>query len=317
MDNQKRLSTSSSLGHIAPKVSARNSMDLIEGTTHQFPKPNRKPETNATVQRQRWDAFFEPQYSFGAFIHGLNQEEEQHQRQQHQRKIDQLVDDGNENLDQSMKSPKMMIERASCDFNETEASSAIMSPTLPNLTEKKPSWGPKDEKTLIERLELLKRMRAQPSSNDISPMENEKSKRLHGDASHTARWKRHMSAKAKQLCKEAKQSDDASSTTSSLDPDEKPPTEVEEDPSAQKYSCRRSFLCFLFGFIFPPLWLFGAFYISSHANKQTSACRRIDHIWRRRSRIAFGIFTVFLMIILVIVFVLKPETVGWRLSKSG
>jgi hypothetical protein len=72
----------------------------------------------------------------------------------------------------------------------------------------------------------------------------------------------------------------------------------------------------MLGFLFPPLWLFGAFYFSSYANRQSSASRRIDHIWRRRSRIAFGIFLISLMIILVIIFVLKPEAVGWRKSKQ-
>ncbi|CAO3608627.1 unnamed protein product [Mucor hiemalis] len=284
---------------------ARNSMDLIEGTSQQFLKTTQ----DAHTQRQRWDAFFEPQYSFGAFIHGLNQEEEEEHQKQHRKKIDQLIDDGN--LDHTMRSPKMIIERASCDFNGTEASSAVMSPTLPSLSDKKPAWGPKDEKTLIERLEILKRMRAQTAALD------EREKKPKEETSHTARWKRHMTAKAKQLCKEA--TDDTSSTHSSLDPDEKAPEQVdlEEGGPVKKYSCRRSFLCFILGFIFPPFWLFGAFYLSSYANKQTSASRRIDHIWRRRSRIAFGIFTVFLMITLVVIFVLKPGAIGWRLSKPG
>lgn len=300
----------------------RSSMDLIEGTSQHLSKgAHHHPESAAVVdahtQRQRWDAFFEPQYSFGAFIHGLNQEEEEeHQKQQHRKKIDQLIDDGNENLDHTLKSPKMIIDRASCDYNGTEASSAIMSPTLPSLSDKKPAWGPKDEKTLIERLEILKKMRAQTAIVDEHQQREKKSKE---ETSHTARWKRHMSEKAKKICKEA--TDDTSSTHSSLDPDEKAPevavVDLEEGAPVKKYSCRRSFLCFMLGFIFPPFWLFGAFYFSSYANKQTSASRRIDHIWRRRSRIAFGIFTVFLMITLVVIFVLKPGAIGWRLSKSG
>lgn len=320
---------------------ARNScsMDLIEGTSQHLTNKGAAAAAAATAivdahtQRQRWDAFFEPQYSFGAFIHGLNQEEEEeHQKQQHRKNIDQLIDDGNEKLDHAaaaaaaaLKSPKMMIDRASCDYNNngTEASSAIMSPTLPSLSDKKETpaaWGPKDEKTLIERLEILKKMRAQTAIMDEHHQREKKSKE---ETSHTARWKRHMSEKAKKLCKEAT-TDDTSSTHSSLDPDEKvavaagaAAAAVDLEDGVKKYSCRRSFLCFMLGFLFPPFWLFGAFYCSSYANKQTSASRRIDHIWRRRSRIAFGIFTVFLMITLVVIFVLKPGAIGWRLSKSG
>lgn len=274
--------------------STRNSMDLIEGTTQHY---QGLKKTDAHVQRQRWDAFFEPQYSFGAFIHGLNQQEEDTQKHQHQKKIDRLVDDGNYLRD-------VKLERPSFDMHSTENSTAAMTPTLPNLTESKNAWGPKDEKTLIERLELLKKMRAQPIEQ-----ENEQEQQ---EPSHTARWKRNISEKAKQLCKEA-QDNDSQSVLSSLDPDEK--NLDEEGATAKTFGCRRSFLCFLFGFVFPPLWLFGAFYFSSHANRQTSASRRIDRIWRRRSRIAFGIFTISLMIILVVIFVLNPESIGWRQSK--
>ncbi|GAA5801803.1 hypothetical protein HPULCUR_007257 [Helicostylum pulchrum] len=296
--------------------STRNSMDLIEGTTQHYPQGLKKPDTDAHIQRQRWDAFFEPQYSFGAFIHGLNQEEEeeyQKQQQQHQRKIDRLIDDGNYHIESSIKSPK--YERQSCDFNSTntETSTAAMTPTLPNLMESDKAWGPKDEKTLIDRLELLKKMRAQPISNTSTNDTDQEQ----DEASHAARWKRHISEKAKQLCKEAKDQD-GSSSVGSPDPDEKQADEEQGGGggTVKKYGCRRSFLCFVFGFLFPPAWLFGAFYFSGYANQQSSASRRIDRVWRKRSRIAFGIFTISLLIVLVVIFVLNPQSVGWRQSKQ-
>lgn len=289
----KPVSVSSSRHTLyAEPNSTRNSMDLIEGTTQHY---QGLKKTDAHVQRQRWDAFFEPQYSFGAFIHGLNQQEEESQFQQHQKKIDRLVDDGNQLRD-------VKVERPSFDFYSTENSTAAMTPTLPDLSQPKDVWGPKDENTLIERLELLKKMRAQPMEQENEHEQQEAS---------TARWKRNISEKAKQLCKEAQ---DNESVISSLDPDEKKQVD-EEGAMVKTFGCRRSFLCFLFGFVFPPLWLFGAFYLSSHANRQTSASRRIDRIWRRRSRIAFGIFIISLMIVSVVVFVLSPESIGWRQSK--
>lgn len=287
----------------------RSSMDLIEGITQHYPQGLQKPELDAHIQRQRWDAFFDPQYSFGAFIHDLSQEEQQeYEKYHHQRKLDRLIDDGNYHIESNLKSS----QRESSDriSTLTETSTAAISPTLPNLlpdpNNNRTCWGPKDENALIERLELLKKMRAQPIlASSTSPQEEEEA---------GARWKRHISEKAKQLRKEA--SDDTSSTHSSMDPDEKQVDQESGAVTPRKYGCRRSFLCFLFGFLFPPLWLLGAFYCSAYADQQTSASRRIDRVWRRRSRVAFGIFTIMLMIILVIVFVLNPQSIGWRQSKE-
>ncbi|KAI9362772.1 hypothetical protein BD770DRAFT_407851 [Pilaira anomala] len=306
MDKDKQLKS----------YTTRSSMDLIEGITQHYPQGLQKPELDAHIQRQRWDAFFDPQYSFGAFVHNLSQEEqEEYEKYHHQRKLDRLIDDGNYHI----KSPPL---RESSDriSTITETSTAVVSPTLPNLSSEpnnnRACWGPKDENALIERLELLKKMRAQPIlASSKTTTTQDPSEEAGG---HAARWKRHISEKAKQLRKEA--TDDTSSTHSSMDPDEK---QVDEESGAvttttttKKYGCRRSFLCFLFGFLFPPLWLFGAFYCSGYADQQTSASRRIDRVWRRRSRIAFGIFTIILMIILVIVFVLNPQSIGWRQSKE-
>lgn len=309
MESKSVSLTSSSRRHTmyGEPNSTRNSMDLIEGTTQHY-QGLKKPD--AHIQRQRWDAFFEPQYSFGAFIHGLNQQEEEDQFIQHQKKIDRLVDDGNQLRD-------VKLERPSLDVYDTENSTATMTPTLPDLEQTTEIWGPKDETALIERLELLKKMRAQPMDHVESEGDPQQQNQQEQEA-NTARWKRNISEKAKQFCKETQE--DNASILSSLDPDdEKKPVgeneDLEEGLGVKKFGCRRSFLCFLFGFLFPPLWLFGAFYFSSHANRQSSASRRIDRIWRRRSRIAFGIFVISLMIVLVVVFVLNPDSIGWRQSK--
>jgi hypothetical protein len=311
-------------------------MDLIEGTSQQFTSNVRNSESagvaNAHIQRQRWDAFFDPQYSFGSFVHGTNQPMDIGDNDHH-RKLDRMIDDGNHFLEAN-KSPKSTSTRPSCDGSSSLCTGnstptvGIMTPTLPCVGENRPEldkqvWGPRDEKTLIDRLELLKKIRAQPigaykEGQEDCPEDN------YDDSTKTAaRWKRSITQKAKQLHKEAQTETEsiATSNSSSLDPDEDPTEKrnVDEEEKAQpkKLLCyRRSFLCFMLGFLFPPLWLFGAFYFSSYANRQSSASRRIDHIWRRRSRIAFGIFLISLMIILVIIFVLKPEAVGWRKSKQ-
>ncbi|KAK4517146.1 AP-3 complex subunit delta [Mucor velutinosus] len=310
--------------HLHEISSSRNSMDLIEGTSQNYGS-----SVNAHIQRQRWDAFFEPQYSFGSFVHGSNQPLDN--AQEHTKNLDRLIDDGNHLLETN-KSPRSST-RPSYDVSRASTPTAgIMTPSLPCLDSNSASmdkqiWEPRDEKTLIERLELLKKIRAQPDADPSHAEVNEQDLGEHAAATTTARWTRQFTEKAKQFCKEA-QVDNTSLASSSSSSDiscekkavgqdvEAAAAGATDDTEPKKICCRRSFICFMLGFIFPPLWLWGAFYISSYAQRQTSASNRIDHIWRRRSRIAFGIFTVALMIILVVVFVLKPEAVGWRQSKQ-
>lgn len=273
-----RISHKKNGSHAYSVSSTRASMDLIEDTTQRFSK---NEDTTAHVQRERWDAFFEPQYSFGAFIHQSSSPISN--QQEHHRNLDRLIDDGNVHI-------KSSKPRPSADFGA--------SPRLPTFTSpiSAARRDPETEARLKERLQLLKQIRTieteQPNQAQNMP--------LH--------WKAHLAHKAAELRKKFK--DDGLTPESS--PDLEKIHEEEEKPTG----INRSFLCFILGFLFPPFWLLGAFYISSYANKQTSASRRIDHIWRRRSRIAFGMFTVILMIVLVVVFVVKPGSVGWRQSKQ-
>lgn len=279
--NNSYASTSRSGSCAFSTVSTRVSMDVIEGTTQRFALPRKNEEITAHVQRERWDAFFEPQYSFNAFIHDSNEPIDSHQA--HRKNLDRLIDDGNNNI----KSPYL---RASTD--------ARPSPKIPELSSNSPAAvrSPQTQARIMDRLALLQQIRSAP--NDASGQPNGK----------IARFKQHFSAKARRLKREV-QGD-------TISPDSTPSLDLEKTETIEKqryYS--RSFLCFMLGFLFPPFWLLGAFYISSYANKQTSACRRIDHIWRRRSRIAFGIFIIALMIVLVVVFVVKPGSIGWRTSR--
>jgi hypothetical protein len=250
-------------------------MDLIEDTTQHFVQPRKN---DAHIQRKRWDAFFEPQYSFGQFIHGSNQPIDNHH--EHRRNLDRLIDDGNNNI----KSPL-----AKCSMD-------IPSPVLPGFTTPVTDLNRTSitEAQLDERLKLLKKIRNQ------EPQRTESTRKV-------VRWKLQLTEKARQWRKEVKGDD--------FTPDSSPDLEKEMEEEQTRHTSR-SLLCFVLGFLFPPFWLLGAFYISSYANKQTSANRRIDHVWRHRNRVAFGIFIILLMIILVIVFVVKPESVGWRRSSQ-
>lgn len=319
--------------NLSDAPSSRHSMDLIEGISQQFTPNVRNLESaeaaDARIQRQRWDAFFDPHYSFGSFVHGTHQPAVIEDNDYH-RKLHRMIDDGNQLLEVN-KTPQSTSNRASCDgsslcTDKSTPTAGIMTPTLPCVGDRKSEldtkvWGPQDEKTLIDRLELLKKIRAQPLGKNKEGQEGYLDEKYDNSTTTAARWKQNIAQKAKQLRKEVQADSESmtASNSSSLDPDEDPieKGKMDEEKAQPKklMCCRRSFFCFMLGFVFPPLWLFGGFYFSSYANRQSSASRRIDHIWRRRSRIAFGIFLITLMIVLVVVFVLKPEAIGWRESK--
>lgn len=75
---------------------------------------------------------------------------------------------------------------------------------------------------------------------------------------------------------------------------------------------RHSFLYFAFGFLFPPLWIIGAMHVPPQ--HQSPEGQAVDLQWRRRCRNAFFLFIATVLVVLIIALVLKPASVGWRLS---
>lgn len=302
-----KMENSSGRGHrrtssmISQIPSSRQSMDLIEGTSQHFQQT--RLAVDAHTQRLRWDAFFEPQYTFASFIHELSKRDDDHLKREHQKNVDRLVDTssfGDTSLSFS--------QRPSSDIIMSNPSSYMASPKAENSTL---TWTEQDEDTLIRRLEILKQIRASMHNED-----QEKQGDLVG------RWKRLLTTKAHELCQEAGvANDDAASKSSTMSVyDEEGGKEInpaEEEVEVKKgiRNCRRSFLLFLFGFIFPPLWLLGSIYFASYEKNQTSANRRLDSKWRHRSRVCFGVFAISLLIVLVTVFVIDPSSVGYRHSE--
>ncbi|KAI8327658.1 hypothetical protein BC941DRAFT_446576 [Chlamydoabsidia padenii] len=84
----------------------------------------------------------------------------------------------------------------------------------------------------------------------------------------------------------------------------------------KKSQCRLSFLYFIFGFVFPPIWIIGALYTPPEKKYQSSKGRRIDLMWKRASRLAFSIFVFALLVLLVAILALNPGALGWRTSRS-
>ncbi|KAG1470849.1 hypothetical protein G6F56_002451 [Rhizopus delemar] len=286
---------------LSPVPSSRQSMDLIEGTSQHFQQTHMP--VNAHAQRRRWDAFFDPQYTFTAFIHQLDKRDDNYLKREHQKNVDHLVDTNSFGINSICSS-----QRQSGDVIMSNPSSHLASPKEidPRLT-----WTEQDKQRLIHRLEILKEIRGSVLTGE----QENKADTIVG------RWKQCISMKAHRLCQEAGVVNDdvesKASTTSVFGGDEEKELHSEEEVEVKKgiKNCRRSFLLFLFGFIFPPLWLLGGIYFASYEKNQTSANRRLDSKWRRRSRVSFGVFIIALLIVCVTVFVINPSSVGFRHSE--
>ncbi|KAK4512361.1 Translationally-controlled tumor protein [Mucor velutinosus] len=87
-----------------------------------------------------------------------------------------------------------------------------------------------------------------------------------------------------------------------------------QDLADIKRKNRPTFLLFAYGFLFPPLWIIGALYSPSRSLQRTASSKKIDQKWKNYSRNAFFVFIVIVATIIVLILVLKPQTVGFRSS---
>ncbi|KAI8994823.1 hypothetical protein BDB01DRAFT_846828 [Pilobolus umbonatus] len=295
---------------------SRQSMEVNEDICQQFFKAEAKLGGNRPHQ-QRWEAYYEPHYSFGAFIHGVSAKGDL--APAHAKYLEQLVDDEKvKDRSQPRKTEEAQKSGIPGDESGKNVDSSIgtvtvsmPSPTLPKIesSSKKTAWEAPGDSILIPRLELLKRIRdGHSGTEDHHPPQEA----LHVEGS-AARWKRQLAEKAREFCKEA--CDDGDTQSLSTMTSQEKCDEGQQVSTERTVIYRRSILYFMLGFIFPPLWLFGGFYISSYSANRTSACKRIDRKWRRRCRIAFCIFFTLLVVLLVSIFVMKPGVLGWRQSR--
>lgn len=87
--------------------------------------------------------------------------------------------------------------------------------------------------------------------------------------------------------------------------------ETKEDTQREN---RLSFLFFALGFIFPPLWIIGAIYLSCSNAPRSSESKAIDARWRRYSKNAFFFLLSTVLAICMLILILKPELLGFRVS---
>ncbi|ORZ19335.1 hypothetical protein BCR42DRAFT_390017 [Absidia repens] len=74
---------------------------------------------------------------------------------------------------------------------------------------------------------------------------------------------------------------------------------------------RPSFLFFIFGFIFPPIWIVGALYM-----KRSEDMAKADYQWKRRSRNALTFFLSIILLSIILILIINPSALGWRQSSS-
>ncbi|CAO3621569.1 unnamed protein product [Cunninghamella echinulata] len=74
------------------------------------------------------------------------------------------------------------------------------------------------------------------------------------------------------------------------------------------------FFFFVSGFVCPPFWLIGAIYSRPEHHYHSSEDRNKDLKWKKYSKVAFGLFTFLLLILLVILLLVNPGMLGWRQS---
>ncbi|KAI7901606.1 uncharacterized protein BX663DRAFT_571516 [Cokeromyces recurvatus] len=75
---------------------------------------------------------------------------------------------------------------------------------------------------------------------------------------------------------------------------------------------RPTFLLFVCGFLFPPLWIMNALYVPHSSKERSLDSKRIDRKWQRYSRNAFIVFFIFAILIILLIVVFKPALIGFR-----
>jgi hypothetical protein len=189
-----------------------------------------------------------------------------------------------------------------------------------------------DQSLWKDRLELLNTIQQQGFREEWNGTQNayslsktarlkrkaEKLKREASVHSHTTRadYKSHLvNIEPDIMFQEEEQSSLASLEDETYDINEKEDMEkqIKEKPELKRRT-RLSFLLFVFGFAFPPLWVIGALYTPTMP--RTSFCQKVDQKWRRCSRQALFVFMILVAAVVVLVLALKPQAVGLRNSNE-
>lgn len=305
-----------------------------------FPYSNKHETKKKTIaeESKQWESLFDPQYTFGSFQHGIA------------KPVTDLYYRGKWPLDH-----EDMIGMIPKSEPATTLFPNVPSPTLPNIKDIQlhintehhddsqieilprpfPKYKKNAEVLCKDRLALLNIIQEMGFNKENDATQRNPYKQF----STAARLQRQIKNKTEQMKREImvdpedeeEINDNVSHHSVAMEPDtldqsslasmddmyEKisfhTPKQDEKEQEIKRKN-RASFLYFAFGFLFPPLWIIGALYVPT--SQRTSASKAIDKKWKMYSRNALFAFMVAIVLTIVLVLMLKPESVGFRNSNE-
>ncbi|KAG1460738.1 hypothetical protein G6F56_005879 [Rhizopus delemar] len=341
-----------------------------------FPYSNRQRESRITIMREeseQWDTFFDPQYTFGCFIHHIAKTNSStyYYNGKWPLEYEDIVGMA------SKYSKRLMTKHVGVDDDTSIVSGieedvflipSVPNPTLPNMNLMK-LMGKLDDieeeydddddddgnslsrhRGSMMRIDILP---CSPNSLHADKVEdeivwrkklgllnaiqhlvfNEKQDGTHDSAfegSRTARIQRQIKDRAEKIKKKAHADRRHHDNRESMVYEEMKDIKIREsvvsfrdiqekhmdldtiESQEEKHSNRQSFYLFVFGFLFPPLWIINFALGMKKSDNQTEASKSIDKKWRKYSRNAFVISLLAFTVSLLIVVATKPGSVGFR-----
>lgn len=93
---------------------------------------------------------------------------------------------------------------------------------------------------------------------------------------------------------------------------------IMKEENEKKYHYQhQSFIYFLLGFLFPPIWIFWPYFMKRQYKKRNRSMTSTDFKWKTRSRFAFYFFLIFSLFLFILSLVLFPQFLGYRNTSSS
>jgi hypothetical protein len=189
-----------------------------------------------------------------------------------------------------------------------------------------PNQPKRDEKKLKEKLELLQLIRQRGFNNDMDGARLDPSKVSEAHRTLFNNTERNKRETKQELSTQSKTCDNVSLSSIGdvydhdidlelkTDTTTKKPEQFHETHHHRRRHNRISFLYFVFGFMFPPLWIIGALYVPRYSIHQTAASIDADKKWKRYCRNASLILLISVISAAILIFIIKPSFIGYRSS---
>ncbi|KAI7881649.1 hypothetical protein K492DRAFT_225040 [Lichtheimia hyalospora FSU 10163] len=232
-----------------------------------------------------WEAMFDPQYSM---------DNPRHKRPGRRRDMPASAPPTPSSGTPALPSIDI-IAHSKSQQNMVTSSSSQQLPSAPSPHQRPP------DQLWTDRMNLLRTIREQGHITEQTPC-----------TPHKQGWKDRLREKIDHGLLQETSDGSSEDEQEYEEPIEKETNQEQESPRRKRPPYRHSFLYFAFGFLFPPLWIIGAMHVPPQ--HQSPEGQAVDLQWRRRCRNAFFLFIATVLVVLIIALVLKPASVGWRLS---